>query len=80
LRHILPDERCGRAKFGCQLAALRLEHIANDDPGSLCDEQASLGCALPAGSPTDEYDFPIEAIHLSSNCLKNLGALRMHTM
>src|SRR5215469_6994011 len=63
LRHILPNERGGRAKFGCQLAAFRLDHIANDDLGSFRDEQASLGCTLPACSSTDEYDFPFEAIH-----------------
>jgi hypothetical protein len=46
LRHILPYERCGIAEFGCKLAALRLEHITNDDPRSFCGEQASLGGAL----------------------------------
>src|ERR1700736_6030559 len=65
------------AKFGCKLAALRLEHIANDDPRSFCGEQASLGCALSACASTDKYDFPFEAIHfLSSICLKNVGTFR----
>src|SRR3984893_18609376 len=50
------------AKFGCKLVALRLKHVANDDPRSLCDEQASLGCALSARSSTDKYDFPFETI------------------
>jgi hypothetical protein len=31
----LTDERCGITKFGCNLAALWLEHIANDDPRSI---------------------------------------------
>jgi len=63
LRHILPNECCSRAKLRCQLAAFRLEYIANDDPGSFCGEQASLGCTLSACSSTDEYDLPFEAIH-----------------
>jgi hypothetical protein len=62
LRHILPYERCGIAEFGCKLAALRLEHITNDNPRSFCGEQASLGGALSACAPTDEYDFAFEAI------------------
>jgi hypothetical protein len=57
LSHILTDERCGITKFGCNLVALWLEHIANDDPRSFCDEQPSLSCALSARSSTDEYDF-----------------------
>src|SRR5205823_7900120 len=63
LHHILPYKRCGIAEFGCELAAFRLEHIANDDPRSFCGEQASLGCALSACSATDEYDFFFEAVH-----------------
>jgi len=59
LRYIVPYERCGMAKFGCKLAALRLEHIANNDPRSFGDEQASRGCALSACSATDEYDFSL---------------------
>src|SRR5467141_52981 len=51
-------------------AALRLEYIANDDPRSFCDEQASLGCALSARSSTDEYDFPFEAIHFVLHLLE----------
>jgi hypothetical protein len=63
LRHILPDECRGMAKFGCKPAALGLAHIADDDPRSFCSEQASLGCALSACASTDQYDFPFEAIH-----------------
>jgi hypothetical protein len=63
LRHILPYERCGIAEFGCKLAALRLEHITNDNLRSFCGEQASLGGALSACAPTDQYYFPFEAIH-----------------
>jgi hypothetical protein len=51
------------AKFGCKPAALRLEHIANDDPRSFRGEQASLGCALSACASADQYYFPFEAIH-----------------
>jgi hypothetical protein len=54
LHHILPYEHCGIAKFGCKLVALRLKNVASDHPRSLCDEQASLGCALSARSSTDE--------------------------
>src|SRR6266478_9746984 len=68
--NILPYERCGVAKFGCELAALRLEHIANDDPCSFCGEQASLGCALSACSSTDEYDFAFKAIHFVLHLLE----------
>jgi len=64
----VPYERRGTAKFGCKLSALRLKHIANNDPRSFSDEQASLGRALTACSSTDEYDFPFETIHLSSIC------------
>jgi hypothetical protein len=70
LHHILPYERCSIAKFGCELAALRLEHIANDDPRYFCGEQASLGCALSACSSTDEYDFAFEAIHFVLHLLE----------
>jgi hypothetical protein len=70
LHHILPYERGGIAKFGCKLVALRLKHVANDDPRSLCDEQASLGCALSARSSTDEYDFPFETIHFVLHLLE----------
>jgi hypothetical protein len=63
LRHVLPYERCGIAKFGCKLPALGLEHIANNDPRAFGGEQASLGCALSACASTDEYHFPFEAIH-----------------
>ena len=70
LRHILPYECCGIAKFGCKLAALRLKHIANDDPRSFCGEQASLGFALSACSSTDEYDFAFEAIHFVLHLLE----------
>jgi hypothetical protein len=66
LRHILPYEYCGIAQFGSQLMALRLKHIANHDPCSFRDEQASLGRALSACASADEYDFPFQAIHLSS--------------
>jgi hypothetical protein len=62
LSHILPNEGRGRAEFGCQLAAFRLEHVANDNPGSFCDEQTSFRCAVPACSSTDEYDFSFETI------------------
>jgi hypothetical protein len=54
-----------------ELTALRLKHIANDDPCSFRDEQASIGRALASA---DEYDFPFEAIHLFSlHCLPNVG-------
>jgi hypothetical protein len=66
LRHILPYENCGIAQFGSELTALRLKHIANDDSRSLRDKQASLGRALSACASADDYDFPFEAIHLSS--------------
>ena len=51
-------------------AALWLEHIANNDPRSFGDEQASLGCALSACSSTDEYDFAFEAIHFVLHLLE----------
>jgi hypothetical protein len=79
LRHILPYERCGIAEFGCKLAALRLEHITNDNPRSFCGEQASLGGALSACAPTDEYDFAFEAIQflllLLEECWYFLGCV-----
>jgi hypothetical protein len=53
-------------KPGSELTPLRLEHIANDDPCSFRDEQASLGRALSACASADKDDFPFEAIHLSS--------------
>jgi len=73
LRRILPNERGGRAKFECQLAAFRLKHVANDDLGSFRDEQASLGCALTACSSTDEYDFPFEAVHFEPTSSRPLS-------
>ena len=57
------------------MAALRLEHIANDDPGSFCGEQASLSGALPACSPLMSMTFPLRRSILSSTFLKKLGAL-----
>jgi hypothetical protein len=65
-RHILPYEHGGIAQFRSELTSLRLEHIANDDPCSFRDEQASLGRALSTSASADEYDFPFEAIHLCS--------------
>jgi len=64
----MPYERRGTAKFGCKLSALRLEHIANNDPRSFSDEQASLGRALTACTTTDEYDFPFETVHFALHC------------
>ena len=61
LRHIMPYEHYGTAQFGSQLMALRLKHIANHDPCSFRDEQASLGRALSACASADEYDFPFAA-------------------
>jgi hypothetical protein len=66
LRHILPYEYCGIAQFRSELTAFRLKDIANDDPCSFRDEQASLGRTLSACASADDYDFPFEAIHLSS--------------
>jgi hypothetical protein len=73
LHHILPYESGGIAKFRCKLVALRLKNVANEDPRSLCDEQASLGCALSARSSTDKYDFPFETIHFVLHFLNNVG-------
>ena len=78
LGYIVPYECRGTAKFGCKLSALRLEHIPNNDPCSLSDEQASLGRALTACSSTDEYDFPFEAIHLSSIAVQDRCRPRRH--
>jgi len=75
LRHILPHKDSGRAKLRCQLAAFRLEHVANDNPGAFRDEQARLGCTLPACSPTDEYCLPFETIHFEAP----FGLPRMRT-
>jgi hypothetical protein len=80
MSHILPDERCGITKFGCNLAALWLEHIANDDPRSFCDEQPSLSCALSACSSTDKYDFASQAIHLVLHLLADVGISEMSIM
>jgi hypothetical protein len=55
----LEGRRRGATKFRCNLAALWLEHIANDDARSFCDEQPSLSCALSSCPATDEYDFAL---------------------
>jgi len=51
--------KSGRGARDANLEEAALEN----DPGAFCGDQASLGCALPARSSTDEYDFPFEAIH-----------------
>src|ERR1700758_4302333 len=59
LRHILPNEGRGRAEFGCQLAAFGLEHVANDNPGSFCNEQTSFRCPCPRAPPLMSMIFPL---------------------
>ena len=58
-----PKFRSCSRMWSCKLAAFPLEHIANDHPRSFRGEQAGFGCALPAGTPTNEYDLAFESSH-----------------
>ena len=58
LGYIVPYERCSMTQFRRKLLALRLDHIANNNPRSFCDEQESLGRALTACSSTDVHSRP----------------------